>query len=80
MLKHGAGFSLGSAKVCSPAIFEPYIYYDKDIWIAVTYDYIAVSGGFDVPVDSTVLSKTRKTAVLCHKIHVNIFFKVRNTV
>ena len=31
-------YNLGSAKVCSPAIIETYLSYDKDIWIAAT-DY-----------------------------------------
>ena len=31
-------FNFGSAKVCSPAIFETSFSYDKDIWIAAT-DY-----------------------------------------
>ena len=33
---------------------------------------IAMSGGFDVTVGSTVLTKSRKTAVFYHKIHKNI--------
>ena len=33
-------FNLGSAKVCSPAKIETYFSYDKDIWIAVTDDYL----------------------------------------
>ena len=40
MLNHGVTFNLGSAKVCSPAIFEICFSYHKDIWIAVTYYYI----------------------------------------
>ena len=35
-MHHGVTFC--SAKVCSPAIFEPSFSYDKDIWIAAT-DY-----------------------------------------
>ena len=35
MLSHGVIFNLGSAKVCSPAIFETYFTHDKDIWIAL---------------------------------------------
>ena len=35
---HGVTFTIGSAKVCSPAIFETCFSYDKDIWIAAT-DY-----------------------------------------
>ena len=31
MLTHGVAFNLGTAKVCSPAIFETYLSYDKDI-------------------------------------------------
>ena len=37
---HGVTFNFGSAKVCSPAIFETYFSYDKDIWIATTDYYI----------------------------------------
>ena len=33
-------FNFGSAKVCSPAIFETKFSYDKDIWIAGTYYYM----------------------------------------
>ena len=44
---HGVKFSLGSAKVFSPAIFETYFSYDKDIWITATdyylYFYIIVA-------------------------------------
>ena len=39
-MHHGVTFILGSAKVCSPAIFETYFSYDKDIWIAATDYYI----------------------------------------
>ena len=37
---HGVTFNFGSAKVCSPAIFETSYSYDKDIWIAVTDYYV----------------------------------------
>ena len=37
MQNHGVTFNLGSTKVCSPAIFETYFSYHKDIWITVTY-------------------------------------------
>ena len=39
MFNHVMTFNLGSVIVCSPAIFETYMYfsYDKDIWITVTY-------------------------------------------
>ena len=43
ILSHGVMFNLGSAKVCSPAIIEPYFSYDKDIWIAVTDHYLYFS-------------------------------------
>ena len=33
---------------------------------------IAMCGEFDVQVDSTVLTKSRKTAVFCNKLHENI--------
>ena len=36
MYHHGVTFNFGSAKVCSPAIFETSFSYDKDIWIAAT--------------------------------------------
>ena len=39
---HGATFNFGSAKVCSPAIFETYLSYTKDIWIAAT-DYQSIN-------------------------------------
>ena len=38
MHHHDVTFSFGSAKVCSPAIFETCFSYDKDILIAAT-DY-----------------------------------------
>ena len=45
-MHHGVTVSFGSAKVCSPAIFETCLSYDKDIWIAATdyymYFYIIV--------------------------------------
>ena len=37
-MHHGVVFNFGSAKVCSPAIFETCFSFDKDIWIAAT-DY-----------------------------------------
>ena len=39
-MHHGATFHFGSAKVCSPAIFETHFSYDKDIWVAVTDYYM----------------------------------------
>ena len=43
---HDVTFSFGSAKVCSPAMFEICFSYGKDIWIAATdfymYFYIIV--------------------------------------
>ena len=45
-MHHGMTFNFGSAKVCSPAIFETCLSYDKHIWIAATdyymYFYIIV--------------------------------------
>ena len=38
-MNHGVIFSFGSAKVCSPAVFETCFFFDKDTWIAST-DYI----------------------------------------
>ena len=37
-MHHCVTFNFGSAKVCSPTIFETYFSYGKDIWIAAT-DY-----------------------------------------
>ena len=39
-MHHGVNFNFGSAKVCSPAIFETYFSYDKDIWIVATDYYM----------------------------------------
>ena len=41
-MHHGVGvtFTFGSAKMCSPAIFETSFSYDKDIWIAATVYYM----------------------------------------
>ena len=39
-MHHGVTFNFGSAKVCSPAIFETFFSYDKDIWIAATDYYM----------------------------------------
>ena len=39
-MHHGVTFNFGSAKVCSPAIFETSFSYDKDIWIAATDYYM----------------------------------------
>ena len=45
-MHHGVTFTSGSAKVCSPAIFETCFSYDKDVWVAATdyymYFYIIV--------------------------------------
>ena len=37
---HDVTFNFGSAKVCSPTIFETSFSYDKDIWIAATDYYM----------------------------------------
>ena len=39
-MHHGEIFNFGSAKGCSPVIFETCFSYDKDIWIAATDYYI----------------------------------------
>ena len=41
-MHHGVKFSLGSARVCSPTIFETCFSYDKDIWIAATNYYVLI--------------------------------------
>ena len=40
MHHHGVTFNFGSAKVCSPDIYEACFSCDKDIWIAATDNYI----------------------------------------
>ena len=40
MHHYGVAFNFGSAKVCSPAIFETSFSYAKDIWIASTDYYM----------------------------------------
>ena len=37
-MHHGVTFNFGSAKVCSPALFETCFSFNKDIWIAAS-DY-----------------------------------------
>ena len=39
-MHNGVTFSFGSAKVCSPAIFERCFSCDKDIWIDATDYYM----------------------------------------
>ena len=39
-MHHGVTCNFGSAKVCSPAIFETSFSYDKDIWITATDCYM----------------------------------------
>ena len=39
-MHHGVTFNFGSAKVCSPAIFETSFSCNKDIWIAATDYYM----------------------------------------
>ena len=39
-MHHGVTFNLGSAKVCSPSMFETDFSYDKDIWIDATDNYM----------------------------------------
>ena len=40
MRSHGVMFNFDSAKVCSPAIMETYLSYDKNIGMAVTDYYM----------------------------------------
>ena len=51
-MHHGVIFSFGSAKVCSPAIFETCFSFDKDTWIASTdyymYFYVIVLFSIDI--------------------------------
>ena len=39
-MHHGLTFNLGSAKVCSPTMYETSFSYDKDIWIAAADYYM----------------------------------------
>ena len=39
-MHHGVTFNFGPAKVCSPAIFETCLSYNKDMWIAATNYYM----------------------------------------
>ena len=41
-MHHGVTFNLGPAKLCSPAIFETGLSYDKDIWIAAADYYVYI--------------------------------------
>ena len=44
-MHNGVTFNFGSAKVCSPTIFETCFSYDKDIWIAATDYYMSFPKG-----------------------------------
>ena len=39
-MHHGVTFNFGSAKVCSPTIFETSFSFDKNVWIATTDYYM----------------------------------------
>ena len=39
-MHHGVTFNFGSAKACSPAMFEISFSYDKHIWIVATVLFI----------------------------------------
>ena len=41
-MHHGVIFNFGSARVCSPAIFETCFSYTKAFWIAATYYYMYI--------------------------------------
>ena len=56
-MHHGMTFNFGSAKVCSPAIFETCFSYDKDIWIPATDYCIIPSPQIVDPADVTVLGQ-----------------------
>ena len=59
-MHHDVIFSFGSAKVCSPAIFETCFSFDKDTWIAATdyymYFYIIVLFMFSFDKDTWIAS------------------------
>ena len=39
-MPHGVTFNFGSAKACSPVIYETCFSYDKDVWTAATDYYM----------------------------------------
>ena len=41
-MHHDVTFNVGSAKLCSPAMFETCFSYDKDILIAATENYMYI--------------------------------------
>ena len=51
-MHHGLTFNFGSAKVCSPAIFETFFLDDKYIWIAATDYYNALLHNFAISINS----------------------------
>ena len=51
-MHHGMTFNFGSAKVCSPAIFETSFSHDKDTWIAETDYYYALLHKCTISIDS----------------------------
>ena len=69
MHHHGVTFNFGSAKVCSPAIFETYFSHEKDIWIAVT-DY------YNVLLHNCAISIYRYTAINKFYSFKYIFFSL----
>ena len=52
MQHHGVTFNFGSTKVCSHAIFETSLSYDKDTWIATTDYYMHFLHNFAFSIDS----------------------------
>ena len=54
-MHHGVTFNFGSAKVCSPAIFETCFSYDKDILIAASDYYLHLYGSLLFPLTDIFL-------------------------
>ena len=60
-MRHDVTFHFGSAKVCSPAILETSLSYDKDIWIAATYYYIHFYIIDELPNDAAMVHTKPRT-------------------
>ena len=76
---HGVMFSFGSAKVCSPVIFETCFSLEKDIWIAATdyymYFYIHVIVLFSIDIYSPV---NKFYSVIIFSLLINVVILLLN--
>ena len=71
------GVSFGSAKVCSPAIFETCFSFDKDIWIAATdyYMYLYTIVLFFIDIYSPV---NKFYSIIIFSLLINVFILLLN--